>query len=248
VDKSAIISLRNASLGYSKGGHSTQILKVDALELYPGDFIGIVGLNGIGKSTLLKTICGLLSPLKGDIAIDGKSLSDIPLAELAKKVSIVLTEKIGGFNLKAFDAVAAGQIPYTNSFHQLKAENLQVIEQAMAATGITGHAHKLLSELSDGLFQKTVIAKALAQQTPIMLLDEPSAFLDYASKHDLFILLKKLAEEQQKCILLSSHDLDLILKYCHKLLVVSEAGQQLIPASEAKSNSEFLKIAGGFIK
>ena len=185
--------------------------------------------------------------LKGDIFIDRRPISDFLLNDLAKKIAIVLTEKIGGFNLTAYDVVAAGQMPYTNAFNRFEKENLSIIESAINTCGITAHQHKLLNELSDGLFQKTIIAKALAQQTPIMLLDEPSAFLDYASKHELFLLLKKLSSEENKCILVSSHDLDLVLKYCTRILVVAGTRATLLNLSEAKNNEEFKKITGGFI-
>ncbi|MDP1803234.1 MAG: ABC transporter ATP-binding protein [Bacteroidota bacterium] len=247
MDKKECIVLKDAALGYKKPNAAISILKNINLAFYPGDFVGVVGLNGVGKSTLLKSLCGLLPVLEGNILIDQQPINDLLLNELAKKIAIVLTEKIGGFNLTAYDAVAAGQMPYTNSFNRLKKENLAIIDLAIKTCGITQHQHKLLNELSDGLFQKTIIAKALAQQTPIMLLDEPSAFLDYASKHDLFILLKKLAEEENKCILVSSHDLDLLLKYCSKLLLISQNSFELISISEAKNNKTFIEIGGGFI-
>lgn len=247
MDKKECIVLKNAALGYKKTEATISVLKNINLSFYRGDHVGVVGVNGVGKSTLLKSLCGLLPVLEGDIFIDQKPITDLLLNELAKKIAIVLTEKIGGFNLTAYDAVAAGQMPYTNSFNRLEKENLAVIDQAINACGITQHQHKLLNELSDGLFQKTIIAKALAQQTPIMLLDEPSAFLDYASKHDLFILLKKLADEENKCVLVSSHDLDLLLKYCNKLLVISTNSIELISSAEAKTNKAFLEIGGGFI-
>jgi iron complex transport system ATP-binding protein len=241
------ISLKKATLGYKKAGSDITILKNLSLDFYPGDFIGVVGLNGTGKSTLLKSMCGLLPVLGGDILIEGENISKLPLSVLAKKIAIVLTEKIGGFNLTAFDVVAAGQIPYTNSFNQLKKNHVSVINVAMDATGIRAHEHKLVNELSDGLFQKTMIAKALAQQTSAILLDEPSAFLDYASKHELFLLLKNLSETEDKCILVSSHDLDLVLKYCNRLLVVSSNGVELLNVSEAQKHPGFLKIGGGYI-
>lgn len=242
-----IISLKNAALGYTKSGSEVTILHGIDLDFTQGDFVAIVGINGTGKSTLLKSLCGLLPLLSGQLTIDGKDISALELATLAKKISVVLTDKIGGFNLTAFDVVAAGQMPYTNAFNQLKKEHLDVIEAAMDACGIREHQNKLVNELSDGLFQKTIIAKALAQQTPVMLLDEPSAFLDYASKHELFLLLKKLADEDKKCILVSSHDLDLALKYCNRLLIISSGGAELIAVSEARKNDRFLKIGGGYI-
>lgn len=241
------ISLKQLSIGYKKTSGVVPVLKNINLDLYAGDFVGVVGLNGTGKSTLLKTICGLLPALDGEIFIDGQTVQQFSLNELAKKISIVLTEKIGGFNLTAFDAVAAGQIPYTDSFNRLNENHFAIIENAIAISGIKDHRHKLLNELSDGLFQKTMIAKALAQQTANILLDEPTAFLDYASKHELFLLLKHLCNTEHKCVLVSCHDLDLLLKYCSKLLVLTSNSFELIPASEGLKNERFKAIAGGHL-
>ncbi len=124
---------------------------------------------------------------------------------------------------------------------------MEVICKAISACGIIEHQHKLLSELSDGLFQKTMIAKSIAQQTPIMLLDEPSAFLDYASKHELFRLLKTLCADQKKCVIVSSHDLDLILKYCNKVLLVKDASATLIPTDLARGHEIFTELSGGYL-
>jgi len=238
------IVIKNATLGYQK---SEPVLHDLNLEFYPGDFIGIVGLNGTGKSTLLKSLCGLLPLISGSINLDGISIEAFSLQALAKKISVVLTEKINGFNLTAFDVVASGQMPYTDAFNRLSKQHISIVESAIYQCGIKGHSHKLMSALSDGLFQKTIIAKALAQQTQVMLLDEPSAFLDYASKHDLFLLLKKLADRDEKCILVSSHDLDLLLKYCYKLLIIANGSAELISVKDAAENALFKKIGGGFI-
>lgn len=242
-----LIQIQDAGIGYRTAQSDLKIIKELNLSFYPGDFIGVVGLNGIGKSTFLKTVCGLLPVLGGSVSIEGKNISEIALEEMAKKIAIVLTEKIGGFNLTAYDVVASGQMPYTNSFNQLKAEHYDVIRRAIDVCGITDHQYKPVKELSDGLFQKTVIAKALAQQTPVILLDEPTAFLDYASKHQLFLLLQTLSAHENKCVLASSHDLDLILKYCTKALVISKEGAELLSATEISKNSAFLEIGGGFI-
>jgi iron complex transport system ATP-binding protein len=241
------IEIKNAAWGYLQQQQCLEVLSNIHLSLQPGDFVGIAGLNGSGKSTLLKGICGLLPLSKGEVFLNGQSLQQIEKNELAKKVAIVLTEKIAGFNLTAYDAVAAGQLPYTNIFNKLEAKHLEVIERAIDTAGIRVHVRKLLSELSDGLFQKTMIAKCIAQQTPIMLLDEPSAFLDFASKHDLFLLLKQLCDHEQKCIVLSSHDLDLILKYCNKILLVKDGAVELMEVDKAKVNATFIELTGGYL-
>jgi len=247
MDNRAAIHISNANFGYTKHKTSVDILKNITLKFGKGEFIGVAGLNGSGKSTLLRSVCGLLPLLKGDVSINGISLSELSASELAKQASIVLTEKISGFNLNCYDAVAAGQMPYTNIFNALEPEHKKIINSAIEACGLLLHQNKLLTELSDGLFQKTMIAKCIAQQTPVMLLDEPSAFLDYASKHELFLLLKSLAEKDNKCILVSSHDLDLVLKYCHKVLLVKNSTAELIPIEEARWHTVFKELSGGYL-
>jgi iron complex transport system ATP-binding protein len=245
--KDVSIKISSATFGYKKTKTENSILKNINVDFYAGDFIGIAGINGSGKSTLLKTLCSLQPLLSGEILINSTSIEQISTLEISKKIATVFTEKISGFNLTVFDVVAAGQMPYTNIFHQLNERNLEVINSAISQCGLSLFKNKPLNELSDGLFQKTMIAKCIAQQASIMLLDEPSAFLDYASKHELFILLKKLAEEQQKCILLSSHDLDLLLKYCSKILIVANGNVELINTNETLENGSFIQLSGGFL-
>ncbi len=242
------ITINEATLGYKKNKQNVEVLKNINLNFNTTDFIGIVGLNGTGKSTLLKTLCGLLAPLNGSIHINNKNYNQLTTLELAKQISVVLTEKISGFNLTCFDAIAMGQLPYTSLFNTLTTQNYTIINNAIELCGLKNHQHKLLNELSDGLFQKTMIAKCVAQQTPIMLLDEPSAFLDYASKHELFLLLQKFTIQQQKCVLVSSHDLDLVLKYCTKLLLVNNNSAELISVVNAPKNPVFIELSGGHFK
>lgn len=247
VNNKGNITIKNVSVGYIKNNQHVSVLGNINLQFNAGDFVGIVGLNGSGKSTLLRSICGLQEVLQGSVEINGRDINSISNNELAKSISVVLTEKISGFNLTAYDAVAAGQLPYTNIFNKLESANYQIIDGAIKQCGIEAHKHKLLTELSDGLFQKTMIAKSIAQQTPVMLLDEPTAFLDYASKHELFSLLKNLTSHNNKCILVSSHDLDLVLKYCNKVLIVAGNSCELCPTEEARGNTLFKELSGGFI-
>jgi iron complex transport system ATP-binding protein len=245
--KEICIDIRNASFGYRKTSGEIKILEEVNLRCEEGDFIGMIGLNGSGKSTFLKSISGLLPLLQGKVEIHGHDVSAVQPRELAKNISVVLTDKVAGFNLTCFDAVAAGQIPYTNMFNKMEEANLQIINNAIKVSGLENHREKLLNELSDGLFQKTMIARAIAQCTPVMLLDEPSAFLDYASKHELFLLLKKLAAESNKCVIVSSHDLDLILKYCNKVLLVKNSTAELIKKEDQRWHAVFTELSGGFL-
>jgi iron complex transport system ATP-binding protein len=241
------IDIINGTFGYQKNKKVTEVLKNITLSFSAGDFVGIAGINGSGKSTLLRTLCGLQPLLAGEITIGNEKLDTISNAALAKKIAIVLTEKVAGFNLTLFDAVAAGQLPYTNFFNTLEPHHLSVINKAISDCGLNDHINKPLSELSDGLFQKTMIAKSIAQQTPIMLLDEPTAFLDFASKHELFKTLRDLAATQNKCILVSSHDLELILKYCNKIVLVKNFTADMIKTSEARGHKIFTELSGGYL-
>jgi iron complex transport system ATP-binding protein len=238
------IEIKNLSLGYHR---ESEVLSKLNVSFYHGELIGIAGLNGSGKSTLLKALAGILKPLSGDVFLHSKKLIELSQLEISKFSSIVLTEKISGFNLRCYDAVASGRIPYTNLFNTLSTEDRNIINTAIEACGISEHQEKPLSELSDGLFQKTMIAKCIAQQSPVMLLDEPSAFLDYASKHELFILLKRLAAEEMKCVLVSSHDLDMLLKYCDKILMVKNRSAEMVSSCEARWHSVFKELSGGYL-
>lgn len=241
-----MIHINEASLGYQRGNEHTVVLSHLHLEIQKGELVGLIGRNGVGKSTLLKSICGLLPTLKGNIELDGKNIKSLSLPEVARMVAVVLTERIAGFNLSTFDLVAAGQMPYTNAFHQLNDQHRQVIEEALRLCGVADHQHKPLHELSDGLFQKANIARAIAQQTPIILLDEPTAFLDFASKHQLFLLVKDLCK-QGKTVVVSSHDLELISRYCDKALIIDDKEQVLLGIPEIKVHPAFQRITGGFL-
>jgi len=243
----SLLHIRNADLGYKLGKRKVLVLNVNDLEFFEGDFVGVVGINGAGKSTFLKSISGEIHPLSGAIYFEQKSITDYDLRELSKKLALVLTEKVQGFNLTVFDLVASGQMPYTNMFHQLNENNLQVIEAAMNQIGIKELSSIPLKELSDGNFQKAILAKALAQQTRVLVLDEPGAYLDFGSKHRLFEDLQRLASVEKKCILLSSHDLQLVKKYCTKVLLVYKSKAELLDIQEAVNHPAFLHLGGGYL-
>jgi iron complex transport system ATP-binding protein len=187
-----------------------------------GSLIGLIGDNGVGKSTLLKTLTGYLKPLHGSVLIQGENLASLSFEQKASRISIVTTEKIGGFNLTVYDVVALGRTPYVSMFGKLMPDDIAVIERSLERLGLTSLKDTLMEELSDGQRQKVMIAKSLAQETPIILLDEPTAFLDYKSKHKLFEDLKTLCTEEQKLIMVSSHDIDLMQKYMTKALYLKE--------------------------
>jgi iron complex transport system ATP-binding protein len=212
-----------------------------------GMMVGIIGKNGLGKSTLLRTIAGLQEKLSGEILINGTRAENTSKQELAKSIAVVLTEKVGGFNLTVSDLVSLGRVPYTNAFNQLSAEDEKMINECISICGLNEHRLKPVAELSDGLFQKAMIAKGLAQETSVLLLDEPTAYLDFPSKHQLFELLKKVSVEDKKCIITSSHDIELVLKYCSHLLIMSENNEfEFIETSKYKTSELFRKVTNGY--
>ncbi len=219
-----MIELKNLHIGYKNGQISTTVFSNLNANFSKGELIGLVGNNGVGKSTLLKTIFGSIKPIKGQIILDNKNSSEFSFQEMAKRISVVLTDKIGGFNLTAFDVVASGRVPYLNAFGQLSEADRSIIENSLEQIGISALASKLIDELSDGQRQKVMIAKSLAQQTPVIVLDEPTAFLDHSSKLQLFKIIKQLCKEQNKTIIVSSHDLDMLFKNADKILYLKEEG------------------------
>ncbi len=188
------------------------------LELKSGLFTGLVGNNGTGKSTLLKTLCGLIAPLSGTVLLEGQNMLQNSSKELAQLVSVVLTDRIEGFDFSVWELVSTGRYPHTGYFGKMTTSDEGIVEHYILSCGIQHIRNKSINAISDGERQKAMIARALAQQTPVMLLDEPTAFLDYASKKSITLLLKEMARKENKIILLSSHDLDILLKNADTIL------------------------------
>ncbi len=213
MKQTSVIKTSDLSIGYTlKGGRKKCVHDALNLSLYPGEVTCLLGLNGAGKSTLLRTLCGFQPPLGGKIELMGKPLSSYSQGSFSRMVGVVLTEKTNAGGITVYELASLGRHPYTGFFGQLRQEDHRIIEESLIAAGIAHKAHNYVSELSDGERQKAMIAKALAQQCPIILLDEPTAFLDVTSRIETMVLLHKLAVEQQKAILLSTHDLDLAIQ------------------------------------
>jgi iron complex transport system ATP-binding protein len=213
AERQPSIQAQGLSIGYLPKGGKRKVLHENLmLNLYPGEVTCLLGLNGAGKSTLLRTLCGFQPNLGGEIKILGKPLADYSQRDFSLSIGVVLTEKTNAGGITVYELVSLGRHPYTGFFGQLKPEDHQIIEQSLEAAGIAHKAQNYVSELSDGERQKAMIAKALAQQCPIIILDEPTAFLDITSRIETMVLLRKLATEQGKSILLSTHDLDLAIQ------------------------------------
>ena len=228
-----IISLSQLSVGYSL---SHPVISDINLELRSGQLACLIGENGIGKSTLLKTLTGFLPKLKGSLLLGNRDIESFSQRELARQVSIVLTQKPDVQNLTIEEIIGLGRSPYTGFFGRLRAEDRQVVDDAIATMGIEKLRGRMIQTLSDGERQKVMIAKALAQETPVILLDEPTAFLDFPSKAETFQSLQRMAHERDKLILLSTHDLELAVRFADSLLEVKKGTLQAVSASEVKAS------------
>ncbi|GER59176.1 ABC transporter ATP-binding protein [Patiriisocius marinus] len=217
-----IISAKNLSIGYSNGKKPAIIVAKDIdLSITKGQLIAIVGSNGIGKSTLLRTLAGIQSPLNGTIDfLDKPSKSYSPL-ELASLLSIVLTEAAVSKNLTVLELVSLGRQPYTNWMGSLSNNDNAIILEALEATQLSEIQHKKCFELSDGQLQRVYIARALAQDTPIILLDEPTTHLDLFHKASILKLLKTIAHKKQKTILFSTHEIDLAIQLTDTMIIMT---------------------------
>jgi iron complex transport system ATP-binding protein len=222
ITQENIFELKNLLIGFTDSKmDAVSLLPPISLNLKAGEVVAIVGPNGAGKSTLLRTLTALQKPLEGEILLMGKELQSYSAFERSTLLSIVLTDHPDDFFLKAEDVVATGRYPYIDFWARLKTHDKEIIAQSMEWSGIAHLKGRTLVSLSDGELQKVMIAKALAQDTPIILLDEPAAFLDYPSKIELMQLLRKLSKAKGKTILFSSHDLDLVLRSADRLWVIS---------------------------
>ena len=198
--KHIIIETNNLSIGYSSKKEKTVVASNINLQLFKGELIGLVGANGIGKSTLLRTLTNVQEPLSGKVKINSKDLNSYTSQELAQTLSLVLTEQLVSKNLNILELVALGRQPYTNWIGSLTAIDFSIINQALKQTHIENIKHKKCFELSDGQLQKALISRALAQDTDVIILDEPTTHLDMYHKAYVLKLLQKLAKETGKTI------------------------------------------------
>ncbi|MEW7291578.1 ABC transporter ATP-binding protein [Aquimarina sp. 2304DJ70-9] len=194
------------------------------LKLHEGELIGLVGANGIGKSTLLRTLSRVQPALHGSIYLSDKKLSSYKSIELAAQLSIVLTEQIASKNLTVYELVALGRQPYTNWVGKMAEEDLEKVRKAIELTHISDLINKRCFELSDGQLQKVLIARAISQDTPFIMLDEPTTHLDIYHKAYILKLLKRLAFETKKTILFSTHEIDFAIQLCDKMIVMNQDG------------------------
>ena len=215
--KQETIHIEKLSIGYPGKGD----VKVVASDICAGinswELTCLLGANGVGKSTLLRTLSAFQPKLSGEIRIQGKEIGSYTDKQLSKVISVVLTEKCDIRNMTSVELIGLGRSPYTGFWGTLSKEDKEVVDHAINLVGISHLAHRMVHTLSDGERQKVMIAKALAQETPVIFLDEPTAFLDFPSKVEMMQLLHQLSRQTDKTIFLSTHDLELALQIADKI-------------------------------
>ena len=233
-----MIRFDNIRLGY---GNRTLIENLSAT-VERGALTALVGRNGTGKSTLLRAIAQLGEVLSGEILLDGRPLQTLAPSEMASMVAFVTTDKVRIANLRCRDVVALGRAPYTNWIGRMQEQDEEIVMRSMELVGMSDYADKTMDRMSDGECQRIMIARALAQQTPIILLDEPTAFLDMPNRYELCTLLQRLAHEEQKCILFSTHELDIALALCDSIALISPPKLHLLPTEEMVKSGYIEKL------
>lgn len=216
------VEVKGLATGYVSKSTRKVITEGVNASLHNGELTCLLGPNGAGKSTLLRTLSAFQPPLAGEILIEGRPLDEYSAAGLARVIGVVLTDRISLDNMTVHELVSMGRSPYTGFWGRLSLDDRRMVDHALDLVGIRNLSRRMVQTLSDGERQKMMIAKALAQETPIIFLDEPTAFLDYPSKVEIMQLLQRLAREEGKTVFLSTHDLELALQIADKVWLIDK--------------------------
>ncbi|MBQ3247913.1 MAG: ABC transporter ATP-binding protein [Alistipes sp.] len=227
-----MIRLENISLGYG----SRRLLDNASATFEHGTLTALLGRNGAGKSTLLRAIASIGNLDGGTVSLGGDDIKRLHPEQIARLVSFVTTDKVRIPNLTCQDVVALGRAPYTNWIGRMQDIDREIVAEALAAVGMSDFANKTMDAMSDGECQRVMIARALAQQTPIILLDEPTAFLDLPTRHEICSLLHRLAHEDGKTILFSTHDLDIAMSQCDMAAIIDSPNLIHKPMSDVRDD------------
>lgn len=218
-----MIEAKNITIGYDLGRGKKKVIHQNlTFNVNDGEMTALLGANGAGKSTLIKSLSGFTPLLGGEVVINGREIGSYSMSDLSREVGVVLTSRPADGGLTVFDLVSYGRYPYIDRFGTLRSEDIAIIEEAMDDVGISHLSSSYVSQISDGERQKAMIAKVLAQRCQVIILDEPTAFLDVRSRLETYNLLYKIAHEQQKSVLLSTHDLDATLRHADSLIMLSK--------------------------
>jgi iron complex transport system ATP-binding protein len=234
-----ILTLNSLEIGYTSGKSRNVLLPPLTATAKAGELIAVIGRNGIGKSTLLRALAGLQPSLGGDIYVKGKNLREYPKLELAQEVGYISTEIVKVSKMTVYELVALGRFPHTNWIGAIDKENRKIIMDSLTKTNMSGYTNRFISELSDGERQRAMIARILAQDTGIMIMDEPLAFLDISSKYEILHLMQQLSLAESKTIIFSTHELNMAINQSDKIWLMNN--RSLIEGAP-----EDLMIAGIF--
>ncbi|MDT0621875.1 ABC transporter ATP-binding protein [Croceitalea vernalis] len=232
------IAVHNLKIGYKNNTIANEI----TFSLQPGELCAIIGVNGIGKSTLLRTLGNIQNKLGGIIKIQNKELEKYSPIEVAKQMSLVLTENIASKNLTVKELITLGRQPYTNWMGSLSKADSEFIDECIAALELEPFINRKCHEISDGQLQRVLIARAQAQDTPLILLDEPTTHLDLYHKVQILKLLKQLVQEQQKTIVFTTHEIDLAIQLADKILIIDGIENPFNEPCELISSGAFEKL------
>lgn len=223
-----MIKLSDITLSFG----SRTLIEAASVRFKCGELTALLGRNGAGKSTLLRAIASLGSTQGGRVEIGGRDLRNLTNAELARMLAFVNTERVSVEAMTAYDMVAVGRSPYTDWSGRLRSSDHAIVERSIAIAGVEHLANRYVDTLSDGECQRVMIARALAQDTPIILLDEPTSYLDMPNRYELCTLLGRLAHEQNKCVVFSTHELDIALTLADNIALVDTPHLRCMPTGE----------------
>lgn len=236
--KEVMIELRDFSIGYGQ----RRLLEDVSVTIPSRNLTALIGRNGTGKSTLLRAVAGLNRNYSGHIDIDGKDIRSVAPDEMARMMALVTTERVRVSGLKCEDVVAIGRAPYTNWMGRLQEQDREIVAESLKAVGMEAYARRTMDRMSDGECQRVMIARALAQDTPVMLLDEPTSFLDLPNRYELCTLLSKLAHEQGKCILFSTHELDIALTLSDSIALIDPPRLHCLPTEKMRRSGHIERL------
>ncbi len=233
-----MITLKDFSIGYG----TRKLLDHVDTEFRQGTLTALIGRNGAGKSTLLRALAGLNPHYGGEILFDGKPLRSFSQPELARTLAFVTTERTRIRNMTCEDVVSIGRAPYTNWIGRLQPQDREVVARSLESVGMGAYARRTMDKMSDGECQRIMIARALAQSTPVMLLDEPTSFLDMPNRYELAALLRRLAHDEGKCIIFSTHELDVALRTCDCIALVDDGRLHNLPSGEMMRSGHIQRL------
>ena len=235
-----MIELQNITLAFE----SRTLIKEASAHFTKGSMVALLGRNGTGKSTLLRAMASLGAVQGGDILVDGENLNDLSARDLARKVAFVNTERVNVEALTVHDLVAIGRSPYTDWMGRVTEADEEIIACSVSIVGIDHLMYRSVETLSDGEAQRVMIARALAQDTPAILLDEPTSFLDLPNRYELCRLLAELAHNQNKCIIFSTHELDIASKMCDAIALIDTPTLLNHPSAEMVASGAIERLFG----